>query len=244
VRHADEKKTVWEFVCPSKRCAVEWHQKIMEAMDLLREFHNSGFQSTPEFYRFKRGGLGSGSHFQSPPIESPPREFPRLDPTPPPQNNFNFRVNHDDEVSRSVYDNSGPKASPNKFANFSSDVNYNNQYSPVKNQYEVNYQANQHSPQQGLNVNANYQGSVGGSTFGSSGRSYTVSSSSSLGRYPMGMPLGGQQPLLNRGNSQGSPSQNIGNVSYNNNPSYNNNSPNYPNNYNNNSPNSNQYRNY
>jgi hypothetical protein len=36
IRHADQPKTVWEFICPSKRCAVEWHQKIMEALDLLR----------------------------------------------------------------------------------------------------------------------------------------------------------------------------------------------------------------
>lgn len=198
-------------------------------MDLLREFQNSGFQNTAEFYRFKKGGLGSGHHFQSspPPIESPPREFPRLDPTPPPQNNFNFKVNPDDEVSRSVYDNSGPKASPNKFTNFNTDANYNNQYSPVKNQYEVNYQANQHSPQQqqGLNVNANYQGSVGGSTYGSSGRSYTVSSSSSLGRYPMGMPMGGQQPVLQRGQSHGQPSLNVGNSNMGN---YNNNNVNNP----------------
>lgn len=235
VTHADQQKTVWEFICPSKRCAIEWQTKIKEAIDLFREFQSSGFQTTTEFYRFKKGGLGSGNHFQSspPPIESPPRDFPRLDPTPPPQNNFNFRVNHDDEVSRSVYDNSGPKVSPTKF---NSDINYNNQFSPVKNQYEVNYQLNQHSPQQqGLNVNANYQGSVGGSTYGSSGRSYTVSSSSSLGRYPMGMPLGGQQPVLQRGYSNNQQSSNLVNVnntgaSFNNIP--NSNIPNYQNNRN------------
>lgn len=107
-------------------------------------------------------------------------------------------------MSRSVYDNSGPKASHNNFGTFNAEVNHQQQISsPVKNQYEVNYQG-------GLNQNANYTGSHG-STFGGSGRSYTVSSSSSLGRYPMGMPLGQNQPTLQRGNySQGAQQQSVG----------------------------------
>ena len=59
VRHADASNTVWEFICPSKRCAIEWNQKIQEAMILLKEFENSGFGSPAEFYQFRAGGLGS-----------------------------------------------------------------------------------------------------------------------------------------------------------------------------------------
>ena len=36
IKHADASNTLWEFICPSKRCAIEWNQKIQEAMILLR----------------------------------------------------------------------------------------------------------------------------------------------------------------------------------------------------------------
>ena len=215
VRHADASNTVWEFICPSKRCAIEWNQKIQEAMILLREFENSGFGSPAEFYQFRAGGLGSRSSPPIPPpkFESSPVKFESTQPTfnapvnsSPPLNispprvetNINYRVNPDDEVSRSVFDNSGPKVNQARFG----EVNYNVS-SPVKtNQYEVNYQVNQvgqQSPPQnvGLNMNANYQGqSSYGSTNNSSGRSFTVSSSSSYGRYPLGMPMGQQPPVM------------------------------------------------
>ena len=121
---------------------------------------------------------------------------------------------HDDEVSRSVFDSSGPKVSTNQFGGSygtSYNLQNNNEYrgiqatntysSPVKTaQYETNYQIN-HSPTQtqtvGMNINLQGQGS---STQGSSmggGRSYTISSSSSLGRYPMGVPVGNPQARLN-----------------------------------------------
>ena len=204
VRHADQQKTVWEFICPSKRCAVEWNQKINDAMALLREFQMSGFSSPAEFYQFRSGNVGnrdSHSPPPPPPIDNSPPRFnaslnnPPLNSSPPRvETNINYRVNHDDEVSRSVYDNSGPKANQGSFGS----VNYNVNSSPVKTQsYDVNYNVNQ--PQNvnvGMNMNANYQGSQGGSTYGSSGRSFTVSSSSSLGRYPMGMPMGGQQHVM------------------------------------------------
>lgn len=144
-----------------------------------------------------------------PPMESPPREPPKFNSTlnsspPRVEANLNYRVNHDDEVSRSVYDNSGPKASPTRLNNtnitsnnnYQFNAEYNTQGSPVKtNQYEVNYQVNQSSPQ---GMNANYQNSNGGSTYHSStgGRSYTISSNSSFGRYPMGMPVGNQPQVM------------------------------------------------
>ncbi|MCB0370185.1 MAG: hypothetical protein KDD45_12370 [Bdellovibrionales bacterium] len=199
----------------------------------------SNYQSSPprDINRYEANQFGTTN------ITSNRIEAPQL------QGNINFRA--EDEVSRSVYANSGQNNSPLKFnanvntvgggnygtqGNYSSqintqttnyspnrqlnyDVNYNttNQFSPVKTgQYEANYQVNQSSPQSGgLNINANYQGqgSTGGSTYGSSSygnRSYTVSSSSSFGRYPLGMPVGGvqiQQPNLqfNSQFQQGSP---------------------------------------
>lgn len=202
VKHADQQKTVWEFICPTKRCAIEWNQKINDAMALLREYQNSGFGTPAEFYQFRSGNIGSRS---SPPIpppidNSPPRFNATLNTSPPRvETNVNYRVNRDDEVSRSIYDNSGPKAHQTSFG----EVNYQVNSNPVKTQsYEVNYQVNNPPPQQvGLNVNANYQGSHG-STYASSsggGRSFTVSSNSSLGRYPMGMPMG-MQPQVGRSN--------------------------------------------
>lgn len=221
VRHADASNTVWEFICPSKRCAIEWNQKIQEAIILLREFESSGFGSPAEFYQFRAGGLGSRNSPPPPPkiesyphsfntnIESSPPRFntnfnssPPVNSSPPRvETNINYRVNHDDEVSRSVFDNSGPKVNQAKFG----EVNYNVNSSPVKtNQYEVNYQVNQVNQQippqtVGMNVNANYQNQAQnsyGSTNNSSGRSFTVSSSSSFGRYPMGMPMGQQPPVM------------------------------------------------
>ena len=231
VRHADKDKTVWEFVCPTKRCAIEWHQKIQESIDMFREFQMGGYQSPQDFYRIRKGGATSsfGTSFEhkeyrhSPTYESsPPREFPRLEATtthqynqPSAQLNFNMRT-HDDEVSRSVFDSTGPKANTNQFgASFnqgygtSYNVQNNNEYrgiqatnaysSPIKTaQYETSYQINQ-SPTQTVGMNINLQGQ-GSSTQGSSmggGRSFSISSSSSLGRYPMGVPVGNPQAQLN-----------------------------------------------
>ena len=135
---------------------------------------------------------------------SPPRDQFRVDPQPV-QSSYNVNINRNEDVSRSVFDSSGPQTSLNagttSFNVNTHGTSYNqtnyspshevNIQSPIKtNQYDVNYQANQSSPPQtfGMNVNANYKGSIG-STQGS-GRSYTVSSSSSLGRYPLGAPLG------------------------------------------------------
>lgn len=156
VRHADQAKTVWEFVCPSKRCAIEWNQKIQEARILLGEYEHSGFATPAEFYQFRAGGLGKPrSSPIPPPIESSPPRFnqesspPRFNATlnsspPRVENNMNFRVNHDDEVSRSVFDSTGPKVNQARFG----EVNYN-VGSPVKtNQYEQTYQVNQQSPPQ------------------------------------------------------------------------------------------------
>ena len=206
IKHADASNTVWEFICPTKRCAIEWNQKIQEAMILLREYENSGFGSPAEFYQFRAGGIGTSKssppRIPPPTVESsPPRYNATLNQSPPIQSspprveaNLNYRVNNDDEVSRSVFDNSGPKVNQAKFG----EVNYNVS-SPVKtNQYEVNYQVNQQSPPQtaGMNVNANFH--QGASTNNSSGRSFTVSSSSSFGRYPLGMPMG-QEPHVMQG---------------------------------------------
>ena len=203
VRHEDKDNTVWEFQCPSKRCAVEWNQKINDAISLFREYQNGGFGTPAEFYQFRSGNLGiRNSPPQPPPIDNSP---PRFEPSPPRietnTTNINYRVNHDDEYSRSIYDNSGPKANQTRFG----EVNYNVN-SPVKTQsYEVNYQVNQPPPQNinvntsGMNVNANYQGSHGStyhSSSGGSGRSFTISSNSSLGRYPMGMPIGTQPQVM------------------------------------------------
>ena len=153
VRHADKDKTVWEFICPTKRCAIEWHQKIQESINMFREFQMGGYQSPQDFYRTRKGGVTSfgtsfehREHRQSPTYESsPPREFPRLEATtthqynqPSAQLSFNVKT-HDDEVSRSVFDSSGPKVSTNQFGgnfNQSYGTSYNNQNnaysSPVK----------------------------------------------------------------------------------------------------------------
>jgi hypothetical protein len=212
VRHSDKEKTVWEFLCPTKRCAVEWNQKIREAIDGWREFQQGNFQSVADYYRFKKGVHATSTfHHHAPSYDSPRRELPRLDPTPTfsqpqLQAHNSFKGGHDDEASRSVYDNSGLRSSPTKFGiNVNSTID--NQYSsPVKpGQYEVGYQSQSPPQNVGLNFNANYQGgSFGGSTQGSiGGRSYTVSSNSSLGRYPMGMPIGQpQQPYVSRSNMQ------------------------------------------
>ena len=131
VKHNDQKKTVWEFVCPTKKCAVQWKQKIDEAIRLFFEYQNSGFATPAEFYQFRSGNLGNrSSPPQPPPIDhSPPRFNAEINTSPsrfnanintsPPRieanTNINYRVNHDDEVSRSIYDNSGPKVNQTRF---------------------------------------------------------------------------------------------------------------------------------
>ena len=49
VRHADMEKTIWEFICPTKKCAVEWGAKINSTISLMKEFQKSKYDTFAEF---------------------------------------------------------------------------------------------------------------------------------------------------------------------------------------------------
>jgi hypothetical protein len=53
IQFSGDKRVKWEFVCPSKVCALEWRKKLDQAMKTLNEFNLSGFQRYDDYVRNK-----------------------------------------------------------------------------------------------------------------------------------------------------------------------------------------------
>ncbi len=53
IEFSGAKKVKWEFVCPSKDCAIKWKKKIESVKKTLDEFKSSGATNFDEFIRSK-----------------------------------------------------------------------------------------------------------------------------------------------------------------------------------------------